>query len=63
MQAPANKSPGNRPSPDNGKIPAMKPVDSPVQPLDLIGLEDLQRRHEEERQAAAEIQYKMEQTA
>lgn len=39
--------------------PAMQPLSN----IDLIELEDLQRRHEEERRAVAEIQYKMQQAA
>lgn len=55
------------------KIAAMKPMEGPSESaspvhgskhaVDLIELEDLQRRHEDEMRAVAEIQYKMQQAA
>lgn len=41
----------------------IQPALQPLSNMDLVELEDLQRRHEEERRAVAEIQYKMQQAA
>ena len=41
----------------------VQPAIQPLSDMDLVELEDLQRRHEEERRAVAEIQYKMQQAA
>lgn len=56
---------------EGNKIVALEPVSgqrqspaySPTRAIELLNLDDLQRRHEEERQAAAEINYKLQQTA